>query len=334
MTPTTAGAGPIRARLLALCGASSASRGEQRWVLRGVVRVVDEVRFARTVSVMKLACPWLRLPRRRTRARGRDVLVLSGGGPRGAAQVGMLAELLEAGVEPAALIGCSVGSLNAAWFACNPTQEGVAALEELWLSMRSDDLFPVSRLGLLAAFVRRDHICAPDGLRRLIQKIPVRDLNETKLPLRVVTTHLETGRLVVHAEGPVSDILAASCTIPGVFPPVALGDGLHVDGGVVGPAPVHLAQEFAPRRVFLLDASGPGGLSSNKTALDVIRSALSHATRSHVAASRRLEGVIAISCPDAVYEGMDARDFSRTAELIEQGRIAARAVLAAHGVSR
>ena len=76
----------------------------------------------------------------------RDVVVFSGGGPLGAAQAGMLRELLGSGVRPAAVVGCSVGALNAAFIAHDPTLERADALIELWRSLCTADVFPGSRL--------------------------------------------------------------------------------------------------------------------------------------------------------------------------------------------
>lgn len=58
--------------------------------------------------------------------------VLGGGGVLGATQVGMLRALLAAGITPDLVVGTSIGSLNGAFVAADPTVEGVARLEELW----------------------------------------------------------------------------------------------------------------------------------------------------------------------------------------------------------
>ncbi|MCA1704290.1 MAG: patatin-like phospholipase family protein, partial [Actinobacteria bacterium] len=69
---------------------------------------------------------WLR--RLASRRADRTAFVLSGGGPYGALQVGALKALLEAGVRPDLVVGSSVGSMNGAFLAIDPTQAGIDRL--------------------------------------------------------------------------------------------------------------------------------------------------------------------------------------------------------------
>src|SRR3954469_25769182 len=73
-------------------------------------------------------------------------VVLSGGGNRGATQVGMLRALLETGVRPGVIVGTSVGSLNGAGLASDPTMRGVEMLEDVWLGISREHLFAEGRL--------------------------------------------------------------------------------------------------------------------------------------------------------------------------------------------
>src|SRR4051794_27240280 len=89
--------------------------------------------------------PVLRFRRRRPPVdEGKTAIVLSGGGNRGVAQVGMLRALVEAGVRPDVVIGTSVGSLNGTALARDPSAAGIDALTELWLGLDRDLLFPDS----------------------------------------------------------------------------------------------------------------------------------------------------------------------------------------------
>jgi hypothetical protein len=72
----------------------------------------------------------------------KTALVLAGGGSLGAVQVGMLRALLESGVEPDMVVGSSVGSINGAYFAGDPTLDGIAKLERLWCGLKRRDIFP------------------------------------------------------------------------------------------------------------------------------------------------------------------------------------------------
>ena len=68
--------------------------------------------------------------------------VLSGGGNRGVAQVGMLRALLERGIAPDVVIGTSAGALNGAALATAPTLERVDRLASVWVGLRGDEVFP------------------------------------------------------------------------------------------------------------------------------------------------------------------------------------------------
>ena len=76
--------------------------------------------------------------------------VLGGGGMLGAAEVGMLGALLEAGVRPDLVLGSSVGAINGAVIAADPTLEQVESLGAVWRGIASDDTFGGSLLGRLS----------------------------------------------------------------------------------------------------------------------------------------------------------------------------------------
>src|SRR5437764_12061392 len=113
----------------------------------------------------------LRFRQRRLRdaAQEKVAVVLSGGGNRGAAQVGMLRALLEAGIRPDVVVGTSVGSLNGAALAHTPTLAGIDELEAVWLGARSDRLFADGRLTRAWRLASRaSHLWGNEGLAELI----------------------------------------------------------------------------------------------------------------------------------------------------------------------
>ena len=69
---------------------------------------------------------------------GRTAFVLGGGGLLGAAEVGMLRALLDAGIEPDLIVGTSIGAVNGALLADDPTPRGVQRLEAIWVHAVSD----------------------------------------------------------------------------------------------------------------------------------------------------------------------------------------------------
>src|SRR5438309_1072246 len=95
--------------------------------------------------------------------------VLGGGGNLGAVQVGMLQALFEQGVVPEVVIGCSVGALNAAGVAADPTLAGVRKMREVWLNLNGDELWPAGRISGLWMLGRKGQAIQPStGLRRPI----------------------------------------------------------------------------------------------------------------------------------------------------------------------
>src|SRR6202035_704732 len=75
--------------------------------------------------------------------RPKTAFVFDGGGSLGAVEVGMLKALISYGVQADFVVGSSVGALNAAFFAGEPTGDGVQRLEQIWLGVRRRDVFPI-----------------------------------------------------------------------------------------------------------------------------------------------------------------------------------------------
>ena len=255
----------------------------------------------------------------------RDAFVLSGGGSLGAIQVGALQALMDAGVQPDVVIGCSVGSLNATFLAVDPSRERLDALEALWLSLNRADVFPASKRSIAGHLVRRDtHLYEPHGLRDLVDRlVPATDLADLAIPIHVVTTDLISGQPVWWTSGDPRQILVASASLPGLFPPVALGDSLHVDGGVTCPVPVQRAVELGAERIWVFDVTGGslGRRDERMTALDILLT--SFAISRYRLASLELPTPVGrpiIPMPRVELGKHELRDFSRTTELIELGR--------------
>ena len=262
-----------------------------------------------------------------------DAFVLSGGGSLGAVQVGALRALLEAGITPDLVVGCSVGALNAAFLAVDPTVERVQRLETLWRTLDRSVVFPSSRRSVAGHLMRRDdHLYEPDGLRDLIARwIPSGDLGETAIPCHVVTTDLLDGQPCWWASGDPVQVLVASASLPGLLPPVVIGGSKHVDGGVVCPVPARRALELGARRVWVLDVTGGslGRRDERMSALDVLL--LSFAiSRQHLGYDEVAPqtGQQVVRLPSVAVGKHDLRDFSRTSELLEIGYSSGRRMVA------
>ncbi len=196
-------------------------------------------------------------PRRRVlEPAGKVAVVLSGGGNRGVVQVGMLRALVEAGVRPDVVVGTSVGSLNGAALARDPSPAGIDELEAVWLTLSRERLFGDGRLTRAWRLASRaSHLFASEGLAEVIDSFGVEEFAELAAPLRVVACDLTTGAEAVFTSGPLKPALLASCALPGVYPPVEHDGRLLVDGGVVNNVPVSHALSGPVQHVYVCDTS-------------------------------------------------------------------------------
>jgi NTE family protein len=178
--------------------------------------------------------------------------VFSGGGSLGAIQVGMIRVLLSAGVRPDFVVGSSVGAINAAYFACAPSLDGVAALERIWVGLRRADIFPFSVASLFGLIKHPGNVVDPGGLRRLLESnLPCARIEETQIPLHIMATS-HGGQAIRLSAGPVVEAILASTAIPGVFPPVEIDGDMLMDGAVAANTPVRLAVELGASRIIIL----------------------------------------------------------------------------------
>src|SRR3954447_7462821 len=263
----------------------------------------------------------------------REAVVLSGGGSLGAAQVGALQALFEAGIVPDVAVGCSVGALNAAYVAVDPTADRLGELEQVWRALSRATIFPSGRFTVATRLAgRSDHLYSPEGLRALIQScVTVADLAHTKIPVHVVTTDLRTGESAWWSEGDPVDVLLASACLPGIFPPVPLAGSVHVDGGVSCPVPTQRALEIGARRVWVLDVARnfQGWADERMIAMDVLLESFA-ISRAHLGRRDPVvgPGQHVVQLPALRLDRHDLRDFSKTSALLSAGREAGRAMIA------
>jgi NTE family protein len=203
--------------------------------------------------------------------------VLRGGASLGAAQVGMARALLEAGHHPDLLFGTSAGALNAAWLAVDPSLEGVSTLSALWTSVKGRDVFPISPLAIAAGLAGlKDHTVSPRPFARWLRSVtPLRRLEDGALPLAVATTDIQSGEEVLLSHGPAVPALLASSAMPGIFPPVRIGERWLMDGSIARDTLVGPAVEGGATRVWVLPSVPGVRLARPRTALDAVLSSSS-----------------------------------------------------------
>jgi NTE family protein len=257
--------------------------------------------------------------------------VLSGGGVLGAVQVGQLRALIEAGIEPDLLVATSVGALNAAAIAADPSISGVDLLTDVWSSLRGEDLFPGTRVQRALHFVRKgDHLYSNDGIRALVRKLSVRSFEEMQRPLSIVTANLRSGAEHVFEAGPIAPPLIATTALPGIFPPVLIEGELYVDGGVVNNVPISVAVEHGARKIYVLTCGAPKPTTTEiRRPLDVLLQAFAHSRAARVDVDlRRFADVadIRFVTPPAP-PAIRFNDTSHTARLMAEGYELAREYL-------
>lgn len=180
--------------------------------------------------------------------------VLSGGANRGAAQVGMLAALIDRGIQPDMIFGSSVGALNAVAFAAAPTQNTISQLDNLWTGLRKEDIFPPQRFGTTWRYAqKRPYVFPNDALANLIKaNISIANLSQTKIPVEIVLTRASDGVPKRISTGDPVAALLASAALPGTFPPVKIGEESYIDGGIADDVPLYRAVELGATTIYVL----------------------------------------------------------------------------------
>lgn len=265
-------------------------------------------------------------------AQPETAFVLGGGGSRGAAQVGMLAELVDRGIRADRVYGVSVGAVNAAAYCGDPTRAGMAHLEAVWRGLDGDVIFPRRRVqGPWSYFGHRTAVHSNSGLKKVLADgLRFERMEDAAVPLEVVATSLDDGLERWLTEGPAIDAVLASSAIPALFPPVRVGKELLMDGGVVDNVPVGRAVRAGAKRLYVL-LCGPvhyrPGMA--RRPFEAVFTAFFVAV--HARFARELsaipEGVECHVFSGGADPSADYRDFSQTAELISAGRAEVRAVL-------
>ena len=271
---------------------------------------------------------------------GTTAFVLSGGGSLGAVQVGMLQALAAADVRPDLLIGTSAGGLNALWVAARGmSPDSLDALARTWVGLRRRDVFPIRPLQALAALVgRSSSLTSSQPLGDLVaENAGIDDLTEATIPVHLLTTDLLSGFDVLLSSGPVRDAARATAAIPGVLPPVQIGDRWLVDGAIATRAGVSHAIDLGATRVVVLPAGVPCALQEPpRSAIGVAVHALSLLIEQQliIEVSAEVDGVSIGLLPPLCPVRISPADFSHAAELIERGRTASTAWIADGGLDR
>ncbi len=269
--------------------------------------------------------------RHRSAAR-RTAFVLAGGGSRGAVQVGMLQELIRRDIRADRVFGASVGAINGASYAGNPTLEKAERMAAIWREVKGTDIFPRGPLdGPWAFLQKRPSVHANSGLRAIIESgIDYEDLEDAVIPIEVVTTSLTDGRERWIGHGPAVQAILASSAIPSIFPPVTIDGDMLVDGGVVNNVPISRALETGCDRIYVL-LCGPLHYHPPAPRRPLEAQLTAFFVAIHARFIRELAslppGVEVVVFSGGGEPSGQYRDFSGSATLIEEGRAEVAGVL-------
>lgn len=172
-------------------------------------------------------------------------LALGSGAAKGWAHIGVINALTRAGVEIDVVAGCSVGALVGAAYVNDklPQMEKWVSAFRYWDVIRLMDL-SWQRGGLLRGERVFNHV------RQLITHNALESCGK---PFGVVATNLSSGRELWLTEGDLHQAVRASCSMPGLLPPVGYNGYWLVDGAVVNPVPVSLTRALGADIVIAVD---------------------------------------------------------------------------------
>lgn len=172
-------------------------------------------------------------------------VVLGTGAAKGFAHIGVLKVLESHRIPVHMVVGTSVGSLVGSLYAYgyNPYE-----LQTIAFAISKDDVadYTIPDNGFIKG----------EKLENFVNnKVRYTTIDKFKIPFYAVATNIQTGEEMVFGRGNTGRAVRASCSIPGVFNPVMIGDKAYVDGGVVSPVAIDVARKFGADIVIVVDIS-------------------------------------------------------------------------------
>ncbi|HEB81526.1 MAG TPA: hypothetical protein ENJ11_01550 [Gammaproteobacteria bacterium] len=279
-------------------------------------------------------------------------LVLSGGGARGFAHIGVLKVLEENNIPVDFVVGTSMGSIVGGLYAIGLTPEdiefGVTGID--WDRVFIDfakryqkrfrrkqddyDFYGIKRLGFVD-----NRIVIPPGIiegqqielaldRLAYPGFNVRDFDKLSIPYRAVATNLENGKPFIIDHGNIARAMRASMSIPGALPPITIDGTLLVDGGIANNIPIGVARNMGAEVVIVVDVSAPLLKKEDiKSGLDVTGQLTTIMTRRIADEQLKSLGKQDVLIVPGERE-ITSSDFNKYPELIKAGQVSAMEQLA------
>ena len=270
-------------------------------------------------------------------------LVLSGGGARGGAHLGVIQALEKLRIPVDCIAGTSMGAIVGGLYAAGMTSDDLEAqMNRRAIQEDMGDITPRSRLTykekqdqlkylLRVEFGYADgHYIFPQGIvngnapGRILNVLtlaqePGTDFDKLPIPFRAVATDIETGDMVVLDHGSLSDAIRASLSIPGLYPPVRIDGHLLVDGGLSRNLPVDVARKMGADVVIAVNIGTP--LAKGDQLTDVISVSLQVVKLYNIQNVK--DSIATLTSHDVLVQpdlgDIGATDFTRMGEAIEAG---------------
>ena len=271
--------------------------------------------------------------------------VLSGGGNQGALEVGALLALLEHDIRPKVLVGTSVGAINAAAMAINPTFEGARWLESIWHEVTKEAIMPNSYLSMVWRLVTgHSSVFTNENLRSFLEShLPedIRQFADVKMAeLYITAVDLHTGELHIFGidrSESLLDAVMSSTALPPFLSPWQYQGREYVDGGVLTDLPIRVALEMNATEIYAIGVYEPRRVKkSYRGIFRIIGQIVSIVSYQRLLdelgwCTMLAKGNIHHIGIEA-FEGLRFWDFSHTDEMIEKGRQVGREYLKKQGL--
>ncbi len=271
-------------------------------------------------------------------------LALGGGAARGLAHLGVLKVLEDAQVPFHMIAGTSLGAMVGGLYAVKPDAKyWMGRVEQFLRSFRSrktrlefirrlerpantrhrffSDMANLIRKGFFwgVTATQSAFISEKEYEDLIYPLIPDINIEETKIPFGCVATDIRYGKRVLYTKGSLRKAVSASCSLPGIFPPVKDGELLLVDGGWVERVPVLAARDMGADIIVAVDVSSEISEFEDRSGLDIV-------LRSDAVTRVYLNDLLVADADISIHPPVDAvhwADFSDPRELYRRGETAA-----------
>lgn len=212
----------------------------------------------------------------------KKALVLSGGGARGGAHVGVIKALEEIGFIPDMIVGVSMGATVGAGYAVLKDSEKLWEYSEM---VYKKSRKPVVELGEILSgnfpgilkylgclyMLNKKSVFSKKAYFKIFERIFANyRFEDLQIEFYCISADLMTGELVIHSSGKLSTALIASMAIPGLFPPVEIDGRKLVDGGTLNNLPCSVAKNLGAEYIVAVDLSADSGNIPKRTSSEVM----------------------------------------------------------------